>query len=169
MKSPTTIKQPGIHLLVFSHNLCYCTTKILLFPRLIHNPSNNYQSKSDDNPECPSAKLQLHLLPAGEVFFHWIRHLYLLGDRHFFGRQIYRIWLRPHLCKQVTKAVNSQLGLSVPAVGYIQPRQEYSAVFVTLQQRPNGGAVRRQLYLYQLLYDYAIRTTLDRYILHAPA
>lgn len=74
MKSPTTIKQPGIHLLVFSHNLRYCTTKILLFSRLVYHPADNYQSKSDDNPECPSAQLQLHLLPAGEFLLHRIRH-----------------------------------------------------------------------------------------------
>ena len=55
MKSPTTIKQPGIHLLVFSHNLRYCTAKILLFSRLVYQPANNYQGEGDDNPESPSS------------------------------------------------------------------------------------------------------------------
>lgn len=128
MKSPTTIKQPGIHLLVFSHNLRYCTTKILLFSRLVYHPADNYQSKSDDNPECPSAQLQLHLLPAGEFLLNRIRHIHFLGYRHFLRWQIYRIWLRSHLRKQVAEAVNSQLGLCVLAVGYVKPRQNYSTI-----------------------------------------
>ena len=168
MKSPTTIKQPGIHLLVFSHNLCYCTAKILLFPRPVHQPADNYKGEGDDYPERPSAKLQLHLLPAGEFLLHRIRHLHLLGDRHFFGWLVDCIGLRSHFRKQVAEAVNSQLGLCVLAVGDVQPGKNDSAVFVTLQQRTDGSAVRRQLYLYQLLYYYAVSATFNWYILYTP-
>lgn len=132
-KYSTTFRKPGTHLLVLSHNLRYCTAKILLFSRLVYQPADNYQCSCDDNPERPSSKLQLHLLPAGELLLHRIRHLLLLGDRHFFGWLVDCIGLRSHFRQQVTKAVNSQLGLSVPAVGDIKPRQNDSTVFVTLQ------------------------------------
>ena len=51
-------------------------TKILLFPGLAHKPADNYQCGCDNDPESPSAKLQLHLLPARQLLLHRIGNLY---------------------------------------------------------------------------------------------
>ena len=48
--------------------------KILLFTRPIYKPADNYKGEGDDNPESPSAQLQLHLLPAGKRLLYRVRH-----------------------------------------------------------------------------------------------
>lgn len=131
----------GVHLLFLSKPL-FTNSKVLLFSRLIYYQADNYQRKCYDNPKRPSSKLQFHLLPASEFLFDRIWHLYLFGDCNFLRRKIYRIRLCLHLSQQVSEAVNSKLGLCILAVCDVQPRQNDSSVFITLQQCSYSGAVR---------------------------
>lgn len=142
-KSPTTFRQPGIHLLVLSHNLCYCTTKVLLFSRLVYHPADNYQSKSDDNPECPSAQLQLHLLPAGELL-------------------LYRVRLTDSVCPVNIHGVVHNL----VTVHVLVPLHPYGVSLLTYVDAvmPVDAVSLHLVYVDTICFN-----SLDRYILHTPA
>ena len=143
MKSPTTIKQPGIHLLVFSHNLCYFAMKILLFSRLVYQPANNYQGEGDDNPESPSAQLQLHALPSRKL-------------------SLYRIRLTDGVCPVYIHGVVHNL----VTVHVLVPLHPYGVSLLTYVDAvmPVDAVSLHLVYVDTICFN-----SLDRYILHTPA